>query len=322
MRQRFRVGDAERCAGGVESLSAAAIGKYAEMADSVEPGWQHMGHEPGNERLGGEGFHPISGLALSQEHWSAAPEPHGLSIKVDDAAVADGDAVGIARQICENLPCALKRSLGKDNPVLAPRLGNNLAEFVRIRMTGLVPEDNLTPVMGFGEVLQKAAAEETGENFDRSEEASATGLPFAGFNIEPGIGDNAVQVGMPQELLVPCMQNSGTADTGAAPARIGGDRAERLGGGPEQNVEHRSPVVECDSCNLARQGEDDVKAGHGQDVVRAGFHPLVGRGSLTCWTVPVPAGVVSRMLTSAPVAQVQMAPEGGGAARLDGGHDL
>nr|WP_254446747.1 hypothetical protein [Ruegeria sp. HKCCD8929] len=95
MRLRFRVGVIKRCAGGVESISAAAIGKYAEVADSVEPGWQNMGHEPGNERLGGEDFHTISGLALSRELWSAATEPHGLPVKVDDAAVSDGDTVCI-----------------------------------------------------------------------------------------------------------------------------------------------------------------------------------------------------------------------------------
>ena len=189
-------------------------------------------------------------------------------------------------------------------------------------MSSLVPEDNLTPVMSSGEFLQKAATEEAGENLDRSEEASATGLPVAGFNIEPGIGDNTMQVGMPEELLVPRMQHSGTADTGAVPARIGGDRAERFGGGPEQNVEHDLPVVERDSGNLAGQGEDDVEGGNRQDVTCAGFHPLPGSGSLTCRTVSVPAGVVSRMLTSAPVAEVQMATECGSAARLHGDHDL
>ena len=95
LRQRSRGGDAERCAGGVESLSAAAIGKYAEVADSVEPGWQHMGHEPGNEHLGGEGFHAIAVLALSRDLWSAATEPHGLPVKGDDATVSDGDAMCI-----------------------------------------------------------------------------------------------------------------------------------------------------------------------------------------------------------------------------------
>ena len=194
---RFGVGDTERGAGGIESISPAAIGKDAEVANSVQPVWENMRHEPGNERFGGEGFHPISGFALSWEHGSAAPEPHGLSIKVDDAAVADGDTVGIPRQISEDLLCALKRSFGKHNPVLAPCSDNSLVEFVRIGMTSPVPEDNLTPIMGFGEVLQKTAAEETGENLDRRKEATATGLPFAGVNIEAGIGDNTVQVGMP-----------------------------------------------------------------------------------------------------------------------------
>lgn len=95
LRLRSRVVDTERCAGDLESISATAVGEYAEVTDFVETVWQHMGHEPGDERLGGEGFHTIAVLALSRELWSPATEPHELPVKGDDAAVSDSDAVCI-----------------------------------------------------------------------------------------------------------------------------------------------------------------------------------------------------------------------------------
>ncbi len=48
---------------------------------------------------------------------------------------------------------------------------------------------------------------------------------------------------MPEEPLVPGVQHGGAADEDAAAAGIGGDGPQRLGRGPEQDVEHGLPVA-------------------------------------------------------------------------------
>ena len=62
------------------------------------------------------------------------------------------------------------------------------------------------------------------------------------------------------------MQHGGEADAGAEMLRVGGDRGQRLGGGPEQKIVDRSLVVERDGADRSRQGEDDVIIGNRQNL--------------------------------------------------------
>ena len=182
-------------AGDVEGFPAAAVGEDAEVADLVEAPRQDMHHEAGDERLGCEGLHAIPGLALSWTLWTPASEPHVFSVESEDAAVPYGDAVSVSRQIPEDLPCPLKWPFGIDDPVLAARPGKGLAEGVGF--ASILPEHDLAAVMRSGEFLHKTSAEIAGENLDGSEEVITSGFPVAGFDIEAGIGDNAMQVWMP-----------------------------------------------------------------------------------------------------------------------------
>ena len=319
---RFRLGfgDAKRCAGGVEGLPAAAVGQDSEVADPVEAVGQDMGHEPGDERVGRDGLDAVPGLSLSGQLWPPAAEPHGLAVEAEDAAVADCDSMCVSRQVREDLSGSPERPLGEDDPVLAARPGQDLAEGVGI--PAVAPEHDLAPVMGAGELLQEAAPEQAGQDLDGGEEPAAAGLPVPGPDVEAAVGDDAVEVGMPEEPLVPGMQHGGAADADAAPTGVGGDGPQRLGRGPEQDVEHGPAVREGDVGDLVREGEDDVEGGDRQDVPRPGLHPPAGGGALAGGAVAVPAGVVPGMLAAASLALVEMAAEDGGSARLDGGHDL
>ena len=57
------------------------------------------------------------------------------------------------------------------------------------------------------------------------------------------------------------MEDGGEADAGAQMLRVGGDRGQRLGGGPEQEVVDGGLVLERDRADRSRQGEDDVIIG-------------------------------------------------------------
>ena len=103
VRFRFGRGDAKRGAGGVEGLPAAAVGEDSEVADPVEAVGQDMGHEAGDERVGRDGLDAVAGLSLPGKLRPPAPEPHGLPVEAEDAAVADGDAMGVSREVCEDL---------------------------------------------------------------------------------------------------------------------------------------------------------------------------------------------------------------------------
>ncbi len=220
VRFRFGCGDAARRAGGVEGLPAAAVGEDAEVADPVEAVGQDMGHEAGAERVGRDGLDAVAGLSRPGKLRPRAAEPHGLPIEAEDAAVADGDAMGVSREVREGLPGSPERPLREDDPVLGARPCQELAEGVGI--AAVAPEHDLAPIMGAGEILQEAAAEQAGKDLDGGEEAAAAGLPVPGLDVEAAIGDHAVGVGMPEEPLVPGVQHCGATDADAAAAAMAG----------------------------------------------------------------------------------------------------
>ena len=85
-----------------------------------------------------------------------------------------------------------------------------------------------------------------------------------------------MQLGMLGEPLVPGMQRGFATDADSAPAEFGRDGAERLGCGPEQDVEHGLPDAAGGGGDLARQREDDVEGGNRRDAPGPGLHPLAG----------------------------------------------
>ena len=64
----------------------------------------------------------------------------------------------------------------------------------------------------------------------------------------------------------PGVQYGGQADARAQMLRVGGDRGQRLRGGPEQEVVDGRLVLERDGADRGRQGEDDVIVGNRQEL--------------------------------------------------------
>ena len=68
-----------------------------------------------------------------------------------------------------------------------------------------------------------------------------------------------MQMGMMHQVLSPRVQHGEETDFGAEMSRIGGDGAERLGGGPEEDAVDHALVLGGDGGDLFRHGEDDVE---------------------------------------------------------------
>ena len=99
-----------------ELLRAAAIGKEAVMANSLEAFGENMKQEPTDKLLGGERH----GLALAAV---AIVFPAKLNLpifKVEQPIVGDGNAVGVACDVPEDLFRSGKRWFGVDPPVCLP----------------------------------------------------------------------------------------------------------------------------------------------------------------------------------------------------------
>src|SRR3954470_21973295 len=85
------------------------------------------------------------------------------------------------------------------------------------------------------------------------------------------------------------MKHGNETDLGTEMARIGGDRAQCFGRGPEQDGVDRCLVLERDFGRRRRQGEDDVEIRHRQQFGLPFGQPSGARWSLAFWAMPVAA---------------------------------
>ena len=122
------------------------------------------------------------------------------------------------------------------------------------------------------------------------------------------------------ERLAPGVQHGEETDLGAEVARVGGDGAQRVGDGPEEQAVDDGLVLGGDLGDGRGDGEDDVEVLGGQQVRAASFEPLGAGQRLAGRTVAVAARVVPDAPMAAVVTLVDVAAERGGAALLDGRH--
>ena len=104
------------------TLSAqVARGEQAVVADAVEALWQHVDEEAADELVGGERHALLAVAALDAVILPS--EGDAVLVEGDQAAVGDGDAVGIARQIGQHGLWTAERTLGIDDPFGLARRG-------------------------------------------------------------------------------------------------------------------------------------------------------------------------------------------------------
>ena len=173
-----------------------------------------------------------------------------------------------------------------------------------------------------GEPFEKEAAEQAREDAHGQEEAGLAGDPARPVRRQAAAGNDDVDVRMMGERRAPGVQYGGQADARAEMLRVGGDRGQRLGGGPEQEVVDGGLVLERDRADRRRQGEDDVIVGNRQELRLAVFEPLPRRRALALRAVAVAAGVVGDAFVRAVLAALDVSAERGGATGLDRRHDL
>ena len=118
----------------------------------------------------------------------------------------------------------------------------------------------------------------------------------------------------------PGMQDSEEADLCAQMLGVGGDAAQRLRGGSEQDVVNRSLVLERDDSDQLRHCEHHVEVGHLEQFRLAVRQPLGAGKALTLRAASIAAAVVRYALMAAVAAALDMAAEGCSAAAFDRPH--
>jgi hypothetical protein len=181
-------------------------------------------------------------------------------VEVEQPLVGDGDAVGVAADVVEHLSRAGERPFRVDDPLGLARGVEMIGEAPGIgeRLEG-AGEPELASVECRLHGGQAEATEEPRQHADRQKEARAAGDPAAPIGRQATTGDDAMEMGMVDQRLPPGVEDGEEADLGAQMLRVGGNRAQGLGGRPEEDpVDHRL-ILHGDLGDRLGHGEDDVE---------------------------------------------------------------
>ena len=277
---------------------AGRAGQQAVVPDAVEAIGQDVDQEPADELGRGQ---PHDLLPVARFDAIVFPsEGHGLGIGADQAVVRDRDPVGVSAEISQHGLGSAEGRFGIDHPFGFAERGEPGAEGVRAFQLGqMVEKDQLTGPVQIHQPVQKQAPEQPRQNPHMQKEPRLAGDPPRAIGRQAAARNDHMDVGMMGQRRSPSVQHTGHADTGAKARGVGGDRHDRCRRCLEEQSVDRLLVPIGDLGDLGRQGEDDVEILHGQQVLRARFHPIPRRRSLTLWAVPVLAGVVGDVMVAA-----------------------
>jgi hypothetical protein len=176
-------------------------------------------------------------------------------------------------------------------------------------------------IEGLLQIPQEQATEEMRKNPDGQEEPGPAGDPSSAVWREPTAGDDAMQVGMMQQILAPSVQHGEEANLRAQVFGIGGDGAQGLGRRTEENAVDRRLVLIGNGGNLFRYRKDDVKILRGEKLSTTVVQPLCAGERLTLRAVAIAATIEGDALVTALIALLDVTAECSGSAEFDRGHD-
>jgi len=235
------------------------VGQEAEGADANKAAGQHMQQEAAQELWRLDGHHSLV-IAMG----IISPAESDLVVgEGDQAMVGDGDAMGVAGEIAEDMMRAPERGFGIDDPWVTKQGAQESAEgFLVLEGSKRAGEDQLALLESSFQSGDELAAKDATEYAHREEEGIA-GMDPAGVIGRKTSGRNqTMQMRMEQQVLPPTVQHGQEADLCAEMFRIGGNLEQSLGGSVEQQVIEDLLVDQGQMREMMRHREDDVGIGN------------------------------------------------------------
>ena len=135
--------------------------------------------------------------------------------------------------------------------------------------------------------------------------------------------NDAVDVRMKLQALVPAVQHAEEADLGTEMPWITSDFKQSLSTGMEQQVVYQPLVLQGERGQFPRQSEHGMDVASGQQFSLTRLEPALARVALAFWAMPVSTRVVGDLgRMSAACATIAMPAERGRAAAHDGQQHL
>ena len=143
-----------------------------------KPCGQHVDQEAADELVDCERHHLVALVAFDPVVLPL--EGDAVVVERDQAAVGDGDAVGVAREIAQHFLGSAEWALAVDHPFAVAQWRQVCGEGLRIRQRSMIAEElQLSGLVSGDELLQEQAAEQSREHTHREEEARPARDPAA-----------------------------------------------------------------------------------------------------------------------------------------------
>src|SRR5467141_32106 len=120
-------------------VGAGWAGEQAVVTDAVKARWQDMHQEAADELVGIERHHSVS--LPTFEAVILPLEGDALVIERDQAAVGDGDAVGVAREIAQDFRGSPEWAFAVDHPFAVAQRRQVRREGLRMGERGVLAEE-------------------------------------------------------------------------------------------------------------------------------------------------------------------------------------
>jgi hypothetical protein len=272
------------------------------VADADEVWGQDVEHEAAGELVAGQG-EDVEPVAMCPV---APAETDVLAVVAEDAGVGDGDFARVARDVANDLLGAVEGRLGVDHPSLAR------GAFEEVLPEGPCEGEGVVRVGGF-ELAQELSPEDGAQLVVGEEETWITGEPLLSVIREAAAGDEAMDMGMQEELLGPGVEHGGEADSHSQFAM--GELEQGFCGCLEEQLEGESGGPPEEWVQRRGDGEYGVKVGDGEEGLLLGLGPQRLVEGAAAWTMAVTTGVVDHAGMATPVALLEVTTEFTGAAR-------
>ena len=102
-------------------------------------------------------------------------------------------------------------------------------------------------------------------------------------------GNDAVDVRMKLQALIPAVKHAEETDLGTEMPWIAGDFKQSLCTGVEEQVVDEPLVLQCERSQFPRQREDGMYVASGQELAFARLEPASARVALAPWAVAIAA---------------------------------
>jgi hypothetical protein len=220
-----------------KECAATATGQEAEVPDTDEATRQHVKQEATQELVDVQSQESLFVLVSG-----VSPAEGDLVVQErNEPAVGNRNAMGVSAEIAQHLIGPAERRLAVDHPSRGVKLADQTPkQFGLSQAAKQAVKLELSGSVSLLERLEKLAAEDFAENpFRKKGAIIARAHPIGMVARQTAGSDDAVNVGMMLQFLIPGMENAEEADLGAEAFRVCGDFDESLCAAAEQqSVDH------------------------------------------------------------------------------------